>query len=95
MQPLPMLPARPTWAEADAYIRAALPPRPRDSHKGTFGRALLACGSPLYAGAALLAAEGALRLGAGLTFLASPHEVVFAARTRLPEVITRELPAIT
>ena len=95
MPALPSLPSRPTRVEADAYIRAALPSRPRDSHKGTFGRALLACGSPLYAGAALLAAEGALRLGAGLTFLAAPREVAFAARTRLPEVITRELPPIT
>ena len=95
MPALHALPSRPTRAEADAYIRAALPPRARDSHKGSFGRALLACGSPLYAGAALLAAEGALRLGAGLTFLAAPREVAFAARTRLPEVITRELPPIT
>ncbi|MBQ8858746.1 MAG: NAD(P)H-hydrate dehydratase [Clostridia bacterium] len=95
MPALPSLPPRPTRAEADAYIRAALPKRARDSHKGSFGRAVLACGSLLYAGAALLAAEGALRMGAGLTFLAAPHEVAFAARTRLPEVITRELPPIT
>ncbi len=95
MQPLPLLPANPTREEANEYIRAALPKRARNSHKGSFGRALLACGSPLYAGAALLAAEGALRMGAGLTFLAAPREVAFAARTRLPEVITRELPLVT
>ena len=83
----------PTRTEARNGIRAALPPRKQDSHKGEHGRAALACGSPLYAGAATLAAEGALRMGAGFTYLYSVSEAVAAARARLPEVICREMPA--
>lgn len=82
----------PTRTEAEDGIRAALPPRKKDSHKGDFGRAALVCGSSLYAGAAILAAEGTLRMGAGFTYLYSVREVVAAARARLPEVICREMP---
>ncbi len=80
---------------ASKYIRTCFPPREKNSHKGSFGRAWLACGSPLYTGAALLAAEGCLRMGAGLTYLAAPPEVTHAARVRLPELICREMPRIT
>lgn len=43
-----------------------LAPRPRDGHKGTFGHAALIVGSRGMAGAAVLAALGAIRGGAGL-----------------------------
>lgn len=79
----------------DALVRAVFAPRPRDSHKGTFGRAALLCGSPAYPGAALLAAEGALRAGAGLTELHTPAVAAEAARVRLPELLVRELPPVT
>ena len=81
----------PSRAEARALLRELLPPRARNAHKGHFGRAALACGSSLYAGAAILAAEGALRMGAGFTYLYSVREAVSAARARLPEVICREM----
>ena len=87
--------AYPTRDEARAYIRALLLPRKQESHKGDHGRAALACGSSLYAGAALLAAEGTLRMGAGLTYLYSSAETVAAARVRLPELICRVMPPIT
>ena len=77
------------------YIRACFPAREKDSHKGSFGRAWLICGSSLYTGAALLAAEGCLRMGAGLTYLAAPSEVTAAARLRLPELICRDMPSVT
>lgn len=70
-------------------IRATLPPRPTDGHKGTFGRALLLSGSTTYTGAALLASEGAFRMGAGLVYLYAPEEVLTLTRIRLPEVICR------
>lgn len=44
----------------------ALPPRPRDGHKGTFGTVLVVAGSDGMLGAAILCARGALRGGAGL-----------------------------
>lgn len=43
-----------------------LPPRPRDSHKGMFGRIGIVGGAPGMAGAALLAGRAALKCGAGL-----------------------------
>ena len=43
-----------------------LRPRREDAHKGDFGHALLVCGSRGMAGAAVLAAMGALRSGCGL-----------------------------
>jgi NAD(P)H-hydrate epimerase len=49
-----------------------LPPRPRDAHKGDFGRVLVVGGSRGMIGAVALAANAALRGGAGLvTFAAS------------------------
>ena len=69
----------------EEFVWQNIPPRPRDSHKGTFGSVLAVAGSAFYRGAALLAAEGALRTGAGIVTLASVEPVVSAAVTRLPE----------
>ena len=46
--------------------KALLPDRPANAHKGTFGRVLVIAGSARYPGAAVLAARGAYRAGAGL-----------------------------
>jgi ADP-dependent NAD(P)H-hydrate dehydratase / NAD(P)H-hydrate epimerase len=51
-------------------MRALLPARPADSHKGTFGKAMIVGGNGRYPGAPFLAASGALRSGAGLVTLA-------------------------
>ena len=67
------------------FVWQSIPPRPRDSHKGSFGTVLAVAGSAYYRGAALLAAEGALRTGAGIVTLASVEPVLAAAATRLPE----------
>ena len=67
------------------FVWQAIPPRPRESHKGTFGAVLAVAGSASYRGAALLAAEGALRTGAGIVTLASVEPVLAAAAARLPE----------
>lgn len=69
----------------EEFVWQAIPPRPRDSHKGTFGAVLAVAGSASYRGAALLAAEGALRTGAGIVTLASVEPVLAAAAARLPE----------
>ena len=50
----------------------ALPERPRDGHKGTFGHVLCLGGSLDYPGAAVLCARAALRGGAGLVTLGYP-----------------------
>ncbi len=67
------------------YIWKAIAPRPRDSHKGTFGAVLAVAGSAQYRGAAALAVEGALRTGAGIVTLASVEPVLAAVSARLPE----------
>ena len=64
-----------------------LPARPADSHKGTFGRALLVAGSPQYPGAALLATNAATRSGAGLVELATESNVYGLVVGAVPEAI--------
>ena len=77
-----------TVRTTDAALAASLlPARPSDGNKGTFGRALLFCGSEAYRGAACLAAEGALAGGAGLVELASCESVVSLVLSRAPSVI--------
>ncbi len=51
-------------------VAARLPRRPRESHKGTFGKAMICAGSLHYIGAAYLAGTAATRAGAGLVTLA-------------------------
>ncbi len=68
-------------------LRALLPARPDDSHKGTYGKTLVIAGSYNYPGAAVLATAGAARAGAGLVTLAAPRGVLaLTTGTRLPEV---------
>lgn len=69
----------------EELVFKALPARAAEAHKGRFGRLVCAAGSSAYRGAALLAAEGALRVGAGIVTLASVEPVVAAAAARLPE----------
>lgn len=52
-----------------------LPRRPRDSHKGDYGRLFILAGSRGYTGAAALCAKAAVRSGAGLVTLAVPEDV--------------------
>jgi len=52
------------------------PPRPAESHKGTFGTVLVVGGSRGMAGAAALAGRAALAGGAGLARLAVPDRIL-------------------
>ena len=61
---------------ADAErARKALPARPRDAHKYTFGKMLAIVGSKNYVGAARLVGEAANRIGTGLVTLAVPQSI--------------------
>lgn len=61
-----------------------LPTRPRDAHKGTFGRVLVVGGSRGMLGAAALAGQAAFRGGAGLVTLAVPQTLQQAIATLCP-----------
>ncbi len=77
----------------DADAAGAFPLRRRGAHKGDFGHLLVVAGSLGKTGAAVLAAGGALRAGAGLVTIATPEPclpVVAAARA---EAMTEPLPA--
>lgn len=73
-------------------VRAMLPERPRNAHKGTFGRVLVCAGSLNYIGAACLACEAAMRVGAGLVTLAVAHSLQPVLASKLTEVTYAPLP---
>ncbi len=64
-----------------------LPARPATAHKGLYGRVLVVGGDHGMAGAAALAAEAALRCGAGLVQVATRPEHVAAIVARTPEAM--------
>jgi len=66
-----------------------LPARPATAHKGVYGTVLVVGGDYGMAGAAALAAEAALRCGAGLVQVATRPEHVAALVARTPEVMPR------
>lgn len=69
-----------------------IPQRPSASHKGSYGRVLVVAGSTGMTGAAALASEAALRVGAGLVTLAIPKHLNPILEGLLPEVMTLPLP---
>ena len=72
-----------------AVLRAWLPPRRRDTHKGQSGRVLCVGGDHGAGGAITLCAEAALRAGAGLVGVATRTAHVPAVLARRPEAMVR------
>lgn len=68
-------------------LAAYLHPYRRSAHKGELGRVLILAGSLRYSGAAVLAAQGALRAGAGLVTVAVPTAIAASVRARLREAM--------
>lgn len=69
-------------------IQFIIKPRSRFGHKGTYGHALLMCGSKGKMGAAVLASRACLRSGAGLVSTYVPvcgYEII---QTAVPEAMT-------
>ncbi|MBI5564209.1 MAG: NAD(P)H-hydrate dehydratase [Chloroflexi bacterium] len=75
-----------------ALVRALLPKRPANAHKGTFGKTLIVSGSTLYTGAPILAATAAYRAGAGLVTLAIPQSIHAIMAGKIDEATFRPLP---
>lgn len=74
------------------HAHSLLPPRPGDSHKGTYGYLLVIAGSVGLTGAACLTCEAALRAGVGMVTLGVPQSLNIAMESRLTETMTCPLP---
>jgi len=72
-------------------VRDMLPRRTAFAHKNSVGAVLIVGGAPNYYGAPRLAAEAALRSGAGLVGLATPRSLVGVISSQLPEVVFQPL----
>jgi ADP-dependent NAD(P)H-hydrate dehydratase / NAD(P)H-hydrate epimerase len=70
-------------------VASFLTPRPRNSHKGTYGSVGIIGGEQGMAGAALLAARAALMLGAGKVFIGMLAEGVTQLDVTQPELMWR------
>lgn len=64
------------WSQE--MVRRTLPTRTQDSHKGTFGTALLVAGGPDMPGAALISGIGALTSGVGKLEIGTYRETIRA-----------------
>ncbi len=84
-------PSRVELAEAND-IRLLLPQRSPAAHKTQCGRVLVIAGSRGFTGAASLTSLSALRIGAGLSYLAAPADLNAIYESRLTEVITLPTP---
>ena len=78
----------PQWrCLGDMELRTALPRRARDAHKGDFGHVLVVGGGPGMPGAARLAGEASLRVGAGLVTVATLPAHAAALTATRPELM--------
>ena len=69
------------------YIKVLLKPRQSDSHKGSFGHALLIAGNTGRMGAAVIAAKACLRSGVGLLTVNVPQDERLILQTIIPEAM--------
>lgn len=76
-----------TFCMEVSAVSRFLPKRSLQSHKGSFGTALILAGSRNYPGAALLAGKAAYRSGAGLVRIASLPTVQQALAGAFPEAV--------
>ncbi len=73
----------------DEYNKPALKNRPKDSHKGTFGKVVITGGSLEMAGAVKIAAISALHSGCGLITLCYPNNLDRNFISDIPEIMTK------
>lgn len=84
----------PAWTLLDAArVRSAIPARRRDAHKGQGGHVFVVGGGPGMPGAARLAGEAALRVGAGRVTVACAADSAVAIAAGRPELMVRGLSA--
>lgn len=80
-------------SELSTYA-AYLKPRSRDWHKGLSGHVLIVGGEVGFSGAVRMAAEAALRVGAGLVTIATREENAITMNLTCPEIMCRGITQI-
>lgn len=81
-----------TFLLTEEMVRAKLPVRKADGHKGDFGKVGIVAGSVGYTGAPALAAQGAARAGAGLVFLHVPNSIYAIEAVKNTEAMVFPVP---
>ncbi len=76
----------------EACVAPLVIPRAPEAHKGTFGHCLVIAGAVGASGAAALAANSAVRAGAGLVTLACPATINPILEVKTTEAMTAPLP---
>ena len=66
--------------------------KPADGHKGQFGRVLLIGGAPGMAGALILAARAAEKMGVGYTMVRAPEESLGILAAAIPSALLSAVP---
>jgi len=69
----------------------SIKPRELNTHKGQCGHVLVIGGDHGYGGAILMAAEAAVRMGAGLVSVATQKEHISALLSRQPEIMVKSV----
>lgn len=85
--PPPDLDALGAFLITPGWAAARLPGREPDAHKGTVGRLAVLAGGPGMGGAAILAARGAARAGAGLVYACSHADNRVPLQSTVPDAI--------
>lgn len=73
-------------------VRALIPRRPRQAHKGVFGHLLIFGGAAGYSGAVTMAARAAMRSGAGLVSVVVPRGIAPVVAGAVPEAMVHAAP---
>lgn len=80
----------PDWrVDSTGDLKALLPFRPGDGHKGTFGKCSIIAGSAGMSGAVVMAAESCLRSGVGLAEMVVPEGIVDVVDVLFREAVSR------
>lgn len=71
----------------ETIVQTVVNNRPKQSHKGTFGKILIVAGDKNLGGAAIMNAQAAVYAGAGLVTVATDSVNKTAIHSRLPEAM--------